>query len=1038
VRSPRRWSSRKAEIIGLAASPLVFFGLVRLLGALPASGGLEASTVPLAVERSASARWSAQLPGEPSPALPVASPCRVVGQPFSLLPESEDEAWALIQNTGAEPATLEALELGWVGTVSLWQIVSRESPAGPETVLFEGDEPSPALVRLTGAPTLAPGATLALGWRVAHDVPGVPWQPKVAVLHLAEGCRVPLRETPAEPDGCALTLGTPTPSSVRSDAVELQVVNLSTEADAVIGFEVDWPAERNGALKALTVDGFLFHEFDPPLASAPVSVDLRRFKRTGLPLPAGARLEFGMLFEDSVASGPYTVALTTEDGCTRTATTWTAVPDCGANLTDLAIEGSVLRVRLQNPRGVDRTLRTLDVFWPFGTAGPLLEVLADGSSVWNGEVGRAPANITLAAGVRVPAHDGITLHLRFRDALGGGLSGDSTIPGDGAAGAVTLVAGLDGGCRATLTTLEQPGGCNVSAGAPEAAGEILGLDLSNAGAEARLSRLALVWNGDNGALTGIGVDGRWLLGETFEHDPRGVTIALPEGVRPKLSHVAPVRLELRFERSAAPDGYSLGLDFVDPLGAECDSVLVSVPAAAPTECPYAITHLEQRSTDIVADLVHGGTKVVGLAWLEVEWPDPDPERPLVDAALVREDGSVERTLWSGRAPSSPARVSVIPGIRLVPGRDTLLRLRFAGVIGDGRDPAEWFKLTVGLDDGCRARFKPVDSPPPERVTFSGVIREPLPNPLLSCCWRIQRRSSDGPLETVLVAVDDRTRFEPNVIEPRPGDSVTVEALAHADGSIYAEVIRFLRATKPVQLVGTVQAISSDKRPGTGLPKHITVLDRRIELSDATVVEGALELKSYVSVKGEATADGTVIAGLIKVAASRAGEWVVIEGIVQGGYEKVDTPSPGCSPQVWRVDHYAIEVPPEALPEELAGGACRVPRRGDRVVVEGQLQTDSAEPGLGLLEPVAAVRTELVGRPSLLKVEGEIVALPTAGLLGSWTLSTSTGDITFDVRSLAVIDASLAPAELGMWAEARLFEDPAGDVALRVRTDWNDG
>ena len=1021
-----RGRSYRAMIGGLSLGLLSVVALSKLPNSVPVQ--------PMPSEADGSAILAAQ--GGEDPRLPADPICKLSGNPFEIHPERAEEAWGSVENVGPIESTIEAIELGWSGDVKLRQIVVRTSPTGPETIVFDGEETSPALITLETMPTVSPGDTLEIGWRV-NSTDGSPWTPNVAVLHTAQGCRVALRPTSAADPSCPLSASAPAPVPGSPGLVQFIVSNDGGEDDALTTLEIDWPVASNGALRAILIEGVAFKEFDEPMDSAPSSIVLTRYRRGGLPLPSGSRLRIGLVFDRPAADGPYVVTAESLHGCTVTATTWTTPPDCGATLKDLTLDGDTAQIRLHNPRTVERELRSLDLFWPVGAVGPLIEVLADGESIWDGEIDRSPASITLDDGVPVPARGSVTLHLRFRLI---GEVGDLT--GGLPPGAYTLVAGLDGGCRTTLSTVAEPTSCNVSAGPIKTESNEARISLTNVGAAASLREVALTWNAANGALTGVALDDTSLWDETVASSTRALTISIPSGVSPLLVGGMPLDLKLEFERDAAPDGYSISLAFDGPDDIECRRVLINVPLEDKAECNYVLTGLAQDSIDVTAELSNEGSSRGEIAWMEFSWPDPDPLRPLSEVALLAEDGSVRNILWTGRAFTSPAHLKPDPGAgtMVMPGERLRLRLRFAGLIEEVDDPAVDFTLTVGFASGCRVHAVLEDAPPPKRVSMPGVVVGPLPSPLLSCCWRIQVRGESGLIDRLDVAVDDATIFEPEAVEPRPGDNVTVEMLVFDDTTKYAERIRFHRTTKKVRLSGDVQRVSATRRPATGLPEFIVVLDRTISLSDSSIVEGRLERGVNVTVEGEAGADGNVIATFIEVARDRVGELVEITGIVQSAVE-MGIPTTGCSPQLWRIGAYVIDVPPDALPTGGAGpGPCPVPVPGQKYRVEGRLTSAKAERSGAPIDRIEAIDTfpEYEGDAVTIGAEGVITKLPAAGLLGEWTLETETGTRTFDVRSLSVVDTRLAPAELGMRASVKIHVSAGGNVALRVRTDWDDG
>ncbi len=963
--------------------------------------------------------------------------CSIVGLLDQVAIEN-GELWGRLQNTGAADAAPGAVELGWAGSARLRQVVSKDA-TGRERVLFEGDVASPAFVSLADAPAIAPGATAELGLRFELPVDGLPWTPGPIVIHMKQGCRVVLAPI-AKESPCGLeVLEGPRPADQRREVIEVTFRGTGQSLDprTLRALRASWPVEANGALLALEVNGRNRITLDEPLTKSPATLPLDRLLGRGLHFLDGERLTLGLVFAKPVAEAPYVITIASET-CSTSATTWLGAPSCGLTARDMSFENGLALVRVSNSQAFPIGLRSVSLFWPVALNGPLVEVTADGKAIWSGEETRSPATVSLRESVVLAAQGGAELRLRF-----GGAPPDASSGGSGGIGraAYTVVVESSGGCRVAFSGRETVTGCNVSAGQPVAVPERNGLrlDLSNAGGDARLREVALAWNAQNGALTGITLDGTSLFKGSKPHSTVAFTLPLAADMRPLLPRNARQELWLSFERPPAVDGYLMQLSFDGADKLPCQDLLISRPLAPRPveECPYELNDVRLQDIDVLASLrSRDATRGGELVGLRVEWPTEQRLEPLRQVVLIDEAG-VETVLWAGSRAASPLDVGVRSTI-LLPTSNYTLRLRFAGLIEGVNDPGETFSIRLELADGCQIVDRRAEDAPPKREVIEGVLQAPLPTPLLSCCLLVLRSDNSG--AAVRIEADQRTRIEPDAVTPHPGDLVSIDALRFGPDRYVAERIRFIRFRPTERLVGRIDKIAEDPNPTTGLPAWISVIGRRTYIVERTVVDGRLSVGAVASVVGERNPDGSLTAHTINVAGRNAArEFVEIEGIVQKAIAAEDVQVPDLR-QLWSVGRYDVRVMVGTL---VTGGSIvpgedpEPPRPGTGVRVYGA--TVPAADSSGGRITIDAEEIEIFTPTRPRSLAGRIESLPAGSLIGAWTVRSAAGEsVTFQVSSLAVVDSRLAPTEVGLWARVRLESDGAdGWIALDVETDWEE-
>jgi hypothetical protein len=982
---------------------------------------------------------------EPLPGAAVS--CNIVGRLETVDVES-GELWGRLQNTGAVDAAPGALELGWTGEAQLRQVVVRDA-SGSEIVLHEGLLDSPAMVTLPDAPSLAPGAALELGLRFEVADAGKPWVPGPVVVHLLEDCRTVLAPLPSSPPCDIEVLEGPHPATGNRETVELSFRGIRDvgQPRRLIAIEVSWPVDANGALTSVEFNGRNRLQLEQPLTKSPATVPLDRLLGRGLLFVDGERITVGLGFEKAVAGGPYVVTLAT-DGCARTTTTWLDTPRCSLTARDFRFEEGTAHLQLQNGRAFPVGLSSLALFWPDAINGALVEVQLDGKSVWVGEAARSPASLTLSDEAVLAARAGSELGLRFAGAPPEGSAGGA---GAIARAAYTLIIETKGGCRTVFSERASLDACSMSSGPPVAVAErkAMRFDLSNNGGDARLRELALAWNPSNGALTGVTIGGRALLAQPVPYSTLPLTLPLTADLQPLLSRNSRQELWLSFENEPASDGYLVQLSFDNASGEPCQDLLISRPLVQRPldDCPFSLTNVRVQDLDVLAtlrslDATRGGT----LIGLNVDWPAEQRLRPLTEVALL--DGNGQPTvLWSGTRLSPPLAVDLAK-VSLLPSTEYTLRLRFAGLLGTIDDPGAVFRIVLELADGCQIVDRAEGTAPPKRELLEGVLLAPLPQPLLSCCWRVQRSGTDaveGRNAVMLVEADQRTRIEPDAVTPRPGDVVSIDALSDGSDRYYAERIRFIRHRPPERLVGTIDKIAEDRDPGSGMPTWISVHGRRVLIVDTTRVEGVPITGAVAIVEGERNPDGSLTATSIQVAGGRqAREFIEIEGIVQRAERATDVQLPDLR-QTWWVGRYNVRV---MLGTVVSGGVAPQPgqdpdppARGTVVRVYGTTAPESSNTGGRIT--IDAQEIEFFTPPASRTVKGVITALPQGSLIGTWQVKTKNESgqdevLSFEVTSLAVVNTRLAPAEAGLWVRARL--EPRGAdrwQALDVETDWEE-
>lgn len=976
-----------------------------------------------------------QAPDPPGSGQLPAPTCRVVGH-LAVAPAGADTIWGAITNVGAISTTLDGVEIGWAGDATLRAIVARVGPGETERVLFDGKAASPFYATLDGGWRLAPGEAAQIGFRFDWANPDAPWLLQAAVLHLRGGCRTVLR-VPLQGPACPvrITDRPHVPSSARN-RVEVTVENTGAKDDYLTAIEVAWPVATNGRLMAVALDGQTVVDLREGFSASPATLPLARMRADGIAIAPGKLQALGLVFERPAAADGYSIQATTRRGCALSATTGLAAWDCGVGSGDVVIDGDVARFKLTNPRDIDRTVTDLTLFWPAVANGPLVGVTVDGQSAYRGEKDVSPVSVPLAAPIRLPAGGSVELAFRFRPPAAAG-SGPQL-----AAGAYTLVVGLDGGCETVFTNRAAVGACDLSAGElvslVEPARHNMQVDLVNNGDDVRLAALHLSWPAANGEVRAIRLAGVDLLaGPPLAHASEGVTVTVPSGAAALVPQGGRATLAVDFAEAPLPDGYAFALRFVNRRDEPCQTVLVTRQAdpgrgiAAP--CAGALVgprYGADRAT-FELEVTNHGPSPSGLAGLDINVAQFDPLEPLNTIEAVRAGGEVQ-SLWANLPLRRPPYLVRLPEpFALAAGETATLRLHFLPTFRPNGPAEDVLTVRALFADGCAVWNVPIGAEPPPSMLLSGVVAA-LPDPLQSCCWRIRRWDNDAANREVSVDVDANTVIEPASVTPRVGDPVNITAVGRADGSTYAERIVFQRRGVQVKVAGPIDKLGPPSATRPGLPEWFVVQGRLVSIVDSTTVNGEPALGGTVFVVG-APNGGMIVAETIDVVGAAVRELLsrkAVEGLV------VSTSGSG-DDRIWVVANTRVHVTAQtrffdADNQPLANPP--LPAHGTPLRVEGALEGGGQNDGAPSLRadsvwylPTQATR----------EVRGTLVQLPPAGQVGEWKVDVpGVGAVSFVVRSLAVVDTRLAPAQTGLGVTALLRQSEDGSwVALKLRTDW---
>ncbi|MEO8083108.1 MAG: DUF5666 domain-containing protein [Ardenticatenales bacterium] len=1011
---------------------LVEVGLYRSAGSPARPEGLGAPAAP----RSLAVQAPAQAPAPPGADLLPTPTCRVVGF-MDKAPAGEPVIWGTVTNVGAVATTIDGVEIGWAGEATLREVQARGGPGETTKTLFGGKASSPFFATLDAGWPLAPGESAQVGFRFEWPNQDAPWLLKAAVVHLHDGCRAVLRPRADSPVCPVHTTDLPhVPASARN-RVEITVENTGQKEDSITALEITWPVATNGRLLKVTVDGAELIDLKDGLNASPATLPLARMREDGIVVAPGKPRAIGFVFEKPAAVDGYSIQGSTRRGCALSSTTGLAAWDCGISAGDVQIDGDVARYKISDPRDIDRTVTDLTLFWPTAANGPLVSVAVDGQPVWRGEQRDSPVSVPLGAPIRVPAGGSVDIVFRFRPPAAAGTGPQL------ASGAYTMVVALDGGCQTAFTNRAAVGQCDLSAGElvslVEPTSHNMQVDVYNNGDDVRLATLHLAWPAANGAIRGIRWGGTAILnGPPLAWAAQGVTFTVPTGVGALLAQGGQASLAVDFDEAPVPDDYSFALGFANRRGDPCQTVLVTRQAApgrgvvAPCEAALVGPRFGAARTQLLFDLTNRGLVAGALLGLDINVAQFDPLSPLETILAERANGET-RTIWSNeplRRP--PYTVSLDDPLTLGAGESVTLRFQFAATFQPTGRAEEIVTVRADLGDGCEIWNTPPGVEPPSSTLLSGVIAQ-LPDPLQGCCWVITRWDNDVANREVKVDVDGNTVLEPASVTPRVGDPVNVTALARGDGSLYAQRIGFQRRGTQVKVAGTIARLGPPSATRPGLPDWFVVEGRLVSLVDSTRIVGDLAEGTRVFVTGTPSG-GTIVAGTVDAADAKVAE-LLSRRTVEGFLVRTDGQGPdrtwtiGTTPVLIGADtkFYDSKGAPAADPGDLP--------RGTPLRAEGPVE--GGAPNVGATGAVRADSVWLLPNMPTMRIAGTIVQIPPAGQVGEWKVDArGKGTITFYVRSMAVVDTRIAPAQAGNQLTAILQQADDGSwLALQLRTDW---
>ena len=201
------------------------------------------------------------------------------------------------------------------------------------------------------------------------------------------------------------------------------------------------------------------------------------------------------------------------------------------------------------------------------------------------------------------------------------------------------------------------------------------------------------------------------------------------------------------------------------------------------------------------------------------------------------------------------------------------------------------------------------------------------------------------------------------------------------------------------------------------PEVIDILLRRKVVSEAQL-KAALDFQKAVG--------GSVIDVLFKLGLVRSTD---VEAVLKDPDGPAEEPDSDTKESNQVLDPEEIDVGELKLHHRLLD---KVPREylqdaqpGGRVEIQGRLMTRNL---------IQAERVKVLDRKKARRVEGTLIELPPAGLLGKWTVQTPSGETSFVVESLAAVDTSVAPAGVGMHVRAVVRSGHRDAGALRGGLD----
>lgn len=912
------------------------------------------------------------------PALPIRL-CTVTIESLTAAPptpvdEGERSVVLTLRNAGAEPINVQGIELAWPAETNGALMEVRLG----EVVLWRGWEPaSPAVVGALAAtsavaPTLRPGGTATLTLVFAQAP--VAQEPYVVVVALDGGCRAAYStRLPRLTCGQAVE-----PPRVGGTVVEFIVHNRSDSPTTLRAMQVAWPAETNGALHKLTLDGKVV--WAGLERASPATLLLPAVQH--IPIEPGASARLGLEFALSAAQKPYTLALffsvRPTDGGFGCVAGWSSQGEgavCSMSPEAFSVDGNVLWLDLRNGAELPALLAGLEVFWPQGENRVLREVRLDNASLWRGEATENPALIT-------PAVLATTVSLPLIQPGQVGRLG-LVFGQEAAAAPYTVAAALAQGCQVVASTRAVAPSCQVEAGEFVVSGNEARLSLRNPGPNpATVGRLQVYWSVvENQALTEVrlGTTVLWRGRETTSPTTVELTAEVV-GLQP--GETKP--LTLVFEApTAAPRHYIVLISFAE--GCKAFFSTREMEEA----CQVEVEGLRVEEGVVRVSLHNSGPVAAEPVTLELDWP--------VDrtGALLNVDLN-GRTVWAGVANVSPTLVrlnsDVMASPSLPPDGRAVLSLTF-----ESPHPVpQPYTLSVAFSGGCRAFFTNAVAVTPSRLTrFEGPIRD-LPEALLGP-WVVDKTT---------VEVDERTVVTPSNVEPAIGDWAQVTALSRPSGIPLALRVHLTPAIRrgEVEFQGVIQAVVD--------PSHF-VIDSRVVITETnTRVDGQPAVGQVAQVQGILNPDGSVLATSLVVESPVARtERTEFEGRIESF--SLDLPAP------WIIGGITVTVEAKTV---ITG----IPRVGAIAEVVAHQQKTG-----GLVADSIEVK-ELAVAGSRAPLRGIIQALPDSSLLGDWRILGEGGTLLIvRVDASTFVDESKGRAQVGAAVILYVEMVDGGLHALRI-------
>ncbi len=344
--------------------------------------------------------------------------CRLAAAPLSVSKEATNRVEARVQNAGAEPVELVAVELTWPPTngslLSLWvdgqevQAFDKSFGASPAVIDFR---------RLgTALPKIEGGGEQTLGFVFENDAA---LEPYVLLVTSRDGCAA--ASTTWLVDGridCGLA---PVGFEFHGDTAQLRLANRRPISRTLSALGLFWPVAANGPLSEVRLNGNLAWRGEE--SASPAAVRL-----TGATLPPKSTVELQLVFTGTLRSslamkggsgGDYTVVVQSQSGCQHVFSTIAGrQAGCSLSAGEAVLDPAnrQLSVRITSLAG-DAVLKRASIQWP-ARNGALAAVWLDSDLLFRGPQppGAEPFEIQWAdRNAVVPRSQSRELRLRFAD-----------------------------------------------------------------------------------------------------------------------------------------------------------------------------------------------------------------------------------------------------------------------------------------------------------------------------------------------------------------------------------------------------------------------------------------------------------------------------------------------------------------------------------------------------------------------------------------------------------------------------------------------